>query len=330
MPEAVLHCGDCLEWMRGQPDDSVDLVVCSPPYEDARTYGIGFRLRGDDWVDWSVKRFVECVRICRGMVCWVVDGKTRNFQWSATPALLMARLHRAGVHLRKPPAFYRVGIPGSGGPDWFRNDYEFIVCGSKGGKLPWSDNTACGHPPKWGPGGEMSYRLSNGSRRNKWGNTDCATSMEGRSANGQHKTRTKKVITRERDGVHSQESTIYEPPVKANPGNSIRRKYTADEVVALLEEASDFRRFIVGGGVMGSELAHENEAPFPEALAEFLIRSLCPPKGIVLDPFSGSGTTGKVALQHGRNYIGIDIRQSQVDLTRRRLAEVQRDTTSLS
>ena len=27
------------------------------------------------------------------------------------------------------------------------------------GKLPWSDNTACGHPPKWAPGGEMSHRL---------------------------------------------------------------------------------------------------------------------------------------------------------------------------
>jgi len=66
-------------------------------------------------------------------------------------------------------------------------------------------------------------------------------------------------------------------------------------------------------------LAHENEAPFPEKLAEFMVRSFCPPNGIVLDPFAGSGTTCAVAKKWGRKYIGIDIRQSQVDLTNRRI-----------
>jgi DNA modification methylase len=32
----VIH-GDCLDVMRTMPDDSVDLVITSPPYEDART-----------------------------------------------------------------------------------------------------------------------------------------------------------------------------------------------------------------------------------------------------------------------------------------------------
>ena len=47
--------GDCLDVLRGMEDDSFDLVVTSPPYEDARTYGIGFSLKGQDWVDWSVE-----------------------------------------------------------------------------------------------------------------------------------------------------------------------------------------------------------------------------------------------------------------------------------
>ena len=64
-----------------------------------------------------------------------------------------------------------------GGPDWFRNDYEFIVCAS-GGRLPWSDNTACGHPPKWAPGGEMSHRLSDGTRKNQWGGSSKSTGGE--------------------------------------------------------------------------------------------------------------------------------------------------------
>lgn len=162
-------CGDCLEIMRSMETDSVDLVLCSPPYEAARTYGIDFKLTGQDWVDWAKTRYLECLRISRGLVAWNVEGQTRRFRYSAAPILLAADLHRANVHLRKPPIFHRVGIPGSGGPDWLRNDYEFVICATSGGKLPWSDNVAMGHSPKWAPGGEMSHRLSDGTKRNQWG-----------------------------------------------------------------------------------------------------------------------------------------------------------------
>src|SRR5690606_39337909 len=50
------------------PDDSVDLVLCSPPYEARRSYGIGFNLRGEAWVEWAVKGYLECLRVCRGLV----------------------------------------------------------------------------------------------------------------------------------------------------------------------------------------------------------------------------------------------------------------------
>ena len=142
-----IYHGDALQVLAGMPDKSIDLVFTSPPYEDARTYGIGFALSGQDWVDWVVKYFHECLRVSRGLVAFVVAGRTDKFRWTATPALMMADLHRAGVKLRTPPIYERVGIPGSGGPDWLRNDYESIVCATHG-KLPWSDNTAMGHAPK--------------------------------------------------------------------------------------------------------------------------------------------------------------------------------------
>ena len=72
---------------------------------------------------------------------------------------------------------------------------------------------------------------------------------------------------------------------------------------------------------MGNKLAHENEAPFPEQLAEFFIKSFCPPGGIVFDPFIGSGTTAAVALKHGRSAIGLDVRKSQIELSMRRIRE---------
>jgi len=74
---------------------------------------------------------------------------------------------------------------------------------------------------------------------------------------------------------------------------------------------------------MGSDIAHDGEAPFPEYLAEFMIRSFCPPGGTVLDPFGGSGTTAAVAEKHGRNWITMDIRENQIELINRRIAEAR-------
>lgn len=297
-------CTDCLDWLRSHPDNSVDLVFTSPPYEDARTYGIGFSLKGQDWVDWCLERYVECVRVCRGLVAWVVEGKTRQFRWSATPALLMSDLHRRGVKLRKPPSFKRVGIPGSGGPDWLRNDYEFIVCSSKG-RLPWSDNTAIGAPCKYGVGGVPSHRMKNGDRANAAAARSMAkeSGITIREASRILGLREKHGTSGYADGKLDIGLRPYVPPDKANPGNVIE--------------------CAVGGGKMGSKMAHENEAPFPEELAEFFIRSFCPPDGIVLDPFCGSGTTLAVAKKFGRDAIGIDIRQDQCDLSERRVNSLE-------
>lgn len=302
--DEVLH-GDCLEVLATLPEKSVDLVFGSPPYEDCRTYGIGFAKQGQEWVDWMVEVYRASLRVCKGLVAFVVEGKTRKFRWSATPALLMADLHRAGIHLRKPPAFQRVGIPGSGGPDWWRNDYEFVICATNGGKLPWSDNTACGHPPKWAPGGEMSNRERDGRRVNQWGHSidSGATAVDsGGVVRSKGRRPSHKTASREHNQEGDAVTGDYSTPVLANPGNLLH--------------------CIVGGGVMGSRLAHENEAPFPESLAEFFVRSFCQPSGIVLDPFSGSGTTAAVALKNNRHFLVIDVRESQCELTRKRIREV--------
>ena len=63
-------------------------------------------------------------------------------------------------------------------------------------------------------------------------------------------------------------------------------------------------------------------AVFPPALAERCILAGCRPGGVVLDPFCGSGTTGMVALKHGRRFVGIDLSAKYLDLAlRTRLAQ---------
>lgn len=50
-----------------------------------------------------------------------------------------------------------------------------------------------------------------------------------------------------------------------------------------------------------------NTAPFPDELVERCLSIGCPEKGTVLDPFVGSGTTVRVAVQSGRSATGIDL-----------------------
>ena len=44
-----------------------------------------------------------------------------------------------------------------------------------------------------------------------------------------------------------------------------------------------------------------------------------PVPAVVLDPFAGSGTTGVVALRHGRSFIGIELNPEYVEIARRRI-----------
>lgn len=64
-------------------------------------------------------------------------------------------------------------------------------------------------------------------------------------------------------------------------------------------------------------------AVFPPKLAETCILAGCPTQGIVLDPFFGSGTTGMVAAQNDRHYIGIDINPQFCELAKARISAAQ-------
>jgi len=60
----------------------------------------------------------------------------------------------------------------------------------------------------------------------------------------------------------------------------------------------------------------------PIALMEYLIKLVTPPKGIVLDPFLGSGTTAVAAKQLGFNYIGIEKEPEYIKIAEARIKAV--------
>jgi hypothetical protein len=200
------------------------------------------------------------------------------------------------------------GIPGSGGAQFHRRDWEPVYAFCLRDRIPliWSDNTAFGHPPKWAPGGEMSHRMSDGKRVNQWGGVDREEGERRSSGERQNGSRpSHKTLTPRCKHVGGERvEQVYVPPPIANPGNVIKTH--------------------VGGGMDGGDDdAHGNEAPMPIALAERFVCWFCPPSGVVLDPFAGSGTTGVAAIKNGRRFIGMDIRESEIERSTSRLVKAQ-------
>jgi site-specific DNA-methyltransferase (adenine-specific) len=63
----------------------------------------------------------------------------------------------------------------------------------------------------------------------------------------------------------------------------------------------------------------KHPAPFPEALAQDHILTWSKPAQTVYDPFMGSGTTAKMALLNGRNFIGSEISADYIEIANARL-----------
>lgn len=259
---------------------------------------------------------------------------------------------KRGDQLWRPCIWWKVdegeggsGIPGSGGKQWLRNDWEYVMAFKREGWLPWADPLVMGREPVYDQvGGAMSNRTADGRRINeaahaegtrRWGGSTRSADGEmqagskdgarqrrrfnrangemsagsSRRPNGQARGTGRKMdVTAGHDSEGNLKGNGSRPlPKVANPGN----------VLPIVVKAR------VGGGHMGSRLCHDNEAPYPEALAEFFVRSFCPPGGLVCDVFSGSGTTAAVAVACGRRAVCCDLRRSQVELTRRRVAQAQ-------
>jgi DNA modification methylase len=82
-------------------------------------------------------------------------------------------------------------------------------------------------------------------------------------------------------------------------------------------------KYAVGRSSSSDNAAFAHPAIFPEALARDHILSWSNEGDVVLDPFLGSGTTGKMALAHNRRFIGIERDPAYFAIAQRRIADAQ-------
>ena len=124
-------------------------------------------------------------------------------------------------------------------------------------------------------------------------------------------------------------------PGRQRTANGERSRAKQGVKKGTLSRPKDVVRFTVGGGHMGrvkpdgvidredDKLATSGEAPYPVRLADYFLRGWCPPRGTVLDPFTGTGTTPVAALGLGMNFVGCDLRACQVDVARARIERME-------
>lgn len=114
----------------------------------------------------------------------------------------------------------------------------------------------------------------------------------------------------------------YEQPLGRWPANLIHDD--SEDVVAMFPD--DKSRFFYCAKASKKDRGNGNKHPTvkPVELMRYLCCLVTPPDGIVLDPFMGSGSTGKAAVLEGFHFIGIERESEYVEIARARIAEAQK------
>lgn len=104
-------------------------------------------------------------------------------------------------------------------------------------------------------------------------------------------------------------------------GEFIKREVKINEMV----KRQNIWAYTVGGGnVTADKEAYQHPAIFPEKLAEDHILSWSNSNDIILDPFMGSGTTGKMAVLNERHFYGSEKVDEYFDIAKKRIEKANR------
>lgn len=298
--QVTLLLGNSLEVLRTLPDASVDCCVTSPPYYGLRDYGIegqyGLEKTPAEYVETMRAVFAEVRRVLAADgTCWINIGD--SYVTSATGTRLSSGLQ--------------------GTPNWATTQQGF---GAKNGGglpikslmgIPWRiafalqddgwilRNDIIWHKPSAMPE-SVTDRLSSRyehlfmltKNQRYWFDLDAI--REPHTTNSKAGTR----AFLGRNTNHPRTST------SEYTGRSAKGRNPGDvwEIATQPYPEAHF-------------------ATFPPRLPQRCIKAGCKPGGTVLDPFSGSGTTGAAARMLGRRYIGIDLNPAYHDLATKRFAQ---------
>jgi len=98
--DVCLYHGDCRDLLKFIPDESVQLIVTSPPYNLGKEYE--YRLKLEDYLKQQKEIIAECVRVLgkKGSICWEVGNYVENGEVIPLDTVLYPYFKEFGLRLR--------------------------------------------------------------------------------------------------------------------------------------------------------------------------------------------------------------------------------------
>jgi DNA modification methylase len=330
-PAPLFLLGDALHVLRTFPADSIDFCMTSPPYWSQRDYGndgIGLETEPKSYVDALLDVFAEVHRVLKPTGSfWLnigdayVDKSLVGQPWRV--ALRLMDDH--GFLLRNEVIWHKVKGGMDQSKDKLRNVHEQLFHFTKTRSYHYDADALRSKPreSKVVNGRVISATGVSGVRYRR--QIELSTSLsaaEKLSAIASLECELRRVM----DGEISDFRMIIRGTQRATHSDDKRVSGRARE---LMEKGFCFLRYHPNGAKMGdvwdimpedTKRDHRHFAAYPEDLCKRPIACSCPPGGIVLDPFCGTGTTMRVAQTLGRRSIGIDLSPDYIDLAEERCA----------
>lgn len=296
--QVTLLLGDALEQLRTLPDGSVDCIVTSPPYYGLRDYGTvgqyGLEASPAEYVETMRSLFAEARRVLADDgTLWLNLGD--SYSAGGQGGNRGGKLD-GGPHLNRVPSPTRV--PGFAPKNLLMIPERTAIALQDDGWI--LRNRIIWHKPNAMPESvadrlsqryEPLFLLTKGQRYH----FDLDAIREPHAA-PERKAGAR--AFRARDLNHQRTAT----GVYSGPDDRGRNPGDVWQIATRPYPAAHF-------------------AVFPIDLPLRCIKAGCRPGGTVLDPFSGSGTTGAAARQLGRKYVGIDLNPAYHDLAKERFAQ---------
>ena len=313
-----LHHGDCLEVMPTLDADSVDSIISDPPY--------GLSFMGKAW-DHGVPGEVfwrEALRVAKPGAHLLAFGGTRTFH------RLTVAIEDAGWEIRDCVMWvYGSGFPKSHNGEWggtaLKPAYEPIIVARKP-----LIGTVAANVLAHGTGGINvdACRVGTETLTYIGGETGGDAGKYGKRARAQHPT----TVTGRwpanliHDG--SDEVTAGFPKnvkgvygCKAQGKVQFMNKQNQKGSLGGIADTGSAARFFYCAKASKADRDEGNNHPTvkPTALMRYLCKLVTPLNGIILDPFMGSGSTGKAATLERFNFIGIDLSAEYVAIAQARI-----------
>lgn len=313
----IIH-GDVLKKIKEIENESIDLCITSPPYWNLRDYGVegqlGAEATMEEYLENSMQWIREVYRVLKKSGsfvlnigdCWfrgeenkksmIGKGIYRRYQFLSVSSFLYCRIISEtdficrGEHIHcKPnvPSPIRSRLKHSHEKlFWFVKDAKNYFFDKK----PW-----------------MKEILEISKKRMSYGTIISCFS----------KIRSLYKRTSKKDSAFADNIKLGKTPCY-RAGHALdylkRITHTIEHSWRVIKTGETQRGFELHGRIPSQHIA-----PFPSALIEPYILSLCPIGGVVLDPFLGSGTTMRVAMEKNRNCIGIELNSKYIEYTKQRL-----------